>query len=55
MIRFIIRWIGVLMTTNTVLLIGYEIVNGFLAFIYFTIGGILMFLFRNKSKKSIWE
>lgn len=55
MIRFIFRWIGVLMTTSTVLLIGYDIVDGLWAFIYFTIGGILMFLFRNKSKKSIWE
>jgi hypothetical protein len=55
MIRFIFRWIGVLMASSTVLLIGNDIVTGLWAFLYFTVGGILMFLFRNKNKKSIWE
>ncbi len=55
MIRFIFRWIGLLMTTSTVLLIGYDIVTGLWAFIYFTVGCILMFLFRSKKKKDIWD
>lgn len=43
------------MTACPVLLIGYDIVNGVSAFIILTIGAILMFLFRNKNKKSIWD